>query len=885
MLEGTLEKRGNWRRWAPIALRLTGNQLAVVDLTAAGKPSKEVAVVAHVEGINSKQKNEEFAFTVHFEGGVSKKGILGGKETKWVLKASSGEQYDKWMTDLVAGVKGAKPTEQPQQQQQQHPLNTPPVPANGDFSFGLPPFDPRTDLPIASVPQQYSVPFAFLRMAVIHWMDKVKCLESDFGTEENVAVLGDKCVYLCSETADVRRCIKVVDIQKVLVAQDGKKDLYIILVLPEKIQVEGKPNCPEFDLMFHCPDIKSFVRYLRTVYMHQTQGSMLPLEQLRDKNQLENEIRLKKPEGWSLNYWQPMLKEHLKTVLDMWEKSNKFEENEKFKQKVASMLDSNDVLGPPPDTPTPPPYTPSKHVDPETTDKQEEPTVSTTRETETASEDIGPMITDLPPGGEADPLGRFLQQAGLAQYYEPLSENNITLDLLNSGLIDDVDLQHFGVAIPGHRARILSRSKDPAHIDAAKKTPETKPLLLNDDLDLDLDLDDDDKKKSKPKDVFDDSLLDMDLGDVLGSTATDKSVSKIPDSFNKEEANGRSAVQTQEAADRGDIEAAHNAFAPTVAECDTSQPLGKFLKALKLPQYYGYLSERDITLETLACGLVDNDSLKLFGIDNADHRVTILKGLEDKDLVGDEGLDWITTTEDPIEPLKRLEFSTRTDIKDLQISTRTTLITRFTEEMPAPTDIDDTDPLARFLKAIGLPQYYWGLTAKDMTLDVMTSGLVDEDDLKNHCDIDNAADRKRLQAALKDKKLIEAATEGGDLAQWSVAGAARNRIVESQNKILEIGGLTIDDDLLGGVPPPAAAASPPKAAAVPVAKAEVKAKLDDDEDLLGSVAPPPAAAPVDSVDDDLLGGALPPTQPPPPASADDDLLGGPAPVAGGDIEL
>eukprot|EP01059_Diplonema_ambulator_P031938 TRINITY_DN6028_c0_g1_i1.p1 TRINITY_DN6028_c0_g1~~TRINITY_DN6028_c0_g1_i1.p1 ORF type:complete len:865 (+),score=182.14 TRINITY_DN6028_c0_g1_i1:1605-4199(+) len=851
-LEGMLQRRGAWRRWAPVALRLTENKLAVVDLAAAGKPAKEVVVVVHVEGLDSKQKNEEFAFTVHFEGSA-KKGLLGGKDTKWLLKAESAEQYDKWVSTLVTAIKSAQGESSTQPESQETPTPSVSAPPNGDYSYGLPPYDPRSDLPIAAVPQQYTTAFAFLRMAVIHWMDTVKCLTADFGNETRIAILGDKCVYLCTPTADVKRCVRVTDIQKVLVAQDSKKDLYIIIVMPEKIQVDGK-DVVEYDMMFHCQDIKCFVRYLRTVYMHATQGKLLPLEQLRDKQQLETEIKLKEPEGWKLNYWQPMLKEHLKTVLDMWQKSNKFEENEKFKQKVATMLGSSDVLGP--DT-TPQPPRPV-HADPTPTAVSQQVTEETANTvkstTEAAEEDFGPTITDLPPGGESDPLGRFLQQAGVAQYYEPLKENKITLDILNSGLIDDMDLQHFGVAIPAHRARILQRAGDPKHIEEARKEPErrqppvpTTTVLDDDDLDLDIDLGGPERKE---KSVFDDSLFDMDLGGVSKSAG-----SANTEGLEKEEANARSKIQSAETSAYGDIAAAHSAFAPVNVECDIKTPLGKFLKTLNLPQYYGYLSQRDISLETLACGLVDNDSLKLFGIENGAHRAAILKGLEDKELVGDSALDWISDAEDPIEPLKRLEYTTRSELKDLETNSRTTLITRFTEEMPAPTDIDITDPLARFLKAIGLPQYYWGLSAKDMSLDVLTSGLVDEDDLKNHCDIASAADRKRLQEALKDEALVQSAKDGKDLGDWSITGAARNRIVASQNKIMEIGGLSIDDDLLGGVPPPTddLLGGPPPAVKKPEKK-ETKAVKNDDDDLLGG-----------------------PKQPPPPA--DDDLLGGPGPSA------
>ena len=304
-VEGYLQKRGAFKRWSPVYLRLQGDQVSVIDLKDAGKPNaqaKDVLVVEHVERLDK----EELGFTLHFAGGASRKGLLSGAKEKWLLRAESRDTYNKWWSPLQASLQSKRGGSQPAASPGGGGGGAAPAPEVGapgqqDFSYGLPPTDPRTDLPIALVPEEHGKVFAFLKMAVIHWFGVVKQLGSDFDTSENIAVLGDKCVYICSPTADVQRCIRVADITKVLVAQDSKKELYAILVMPTSIQIEGKPDALEFDMMFHSGDIKRFVRYLRTVYIHQTQ-KMLPLEQLRDKTQLESEIRLQKPDLWILKY-------------------------------------------------------------------------------------------------------------------------------------------------------------------------------------------------------------------------------------------------------------------------------------------------------------------------------------------------------------------------------------------------------------------------------------------------------------------------------------------------------------------------------------------------------------------------------------------------------
>ncbi|KAJ9456419.1 Tcc1i14-2.7 [Diplonema papillatum] len=747
VLEGVLEKRGNFRRWAPICLRLDGTKLSVLDLTDAGRPdakAKDVLVVQHVE-----QGGEEYTMMLHFTGGVSKRGLLGGtKDTKWNLRAKSAEQYDRWLSATTDAVRQSRLSQGQD---------------STEYDYGLPPTDPRTDLPLAKVPQQLQPAFGHLKTAVLHWFGPVKCLTADFGNEDNICFLGDKNVYLSSESGEPKRCFKAEDIVKLLVAQDSKKDLYVIIVMPETVKRDGA-DTPEYDLMFHSSDIKSFVRFLRTVYIHQTQ-KMLPLEQLRDKDQLENEIRLAPPPGYETRYVEPMHKETLVQILDMWYKSSKMEENEKFKEQVAKMLASSDVMG----GPAPGDAAAAAAAAAPAAAAPAATPAAASREL-TAEE----KHTDLPKGAEKDPLGRLLRAIGLTQYYDTLSQNKLTVDLLQSGLIDDNDLRHFGVADAKHRQILLET--DSETLNEAKKKP---AQAEGDDSLSDISLPDMGLKKLKGvDDSFELSTADFNLAAVMAP----KSVT--PDVMESDEGKARSVIVTDEHRTRADLYAAASAFAPVQVRCDVSTPLGKFLRTLKLPQYYGYLTDKGVTLETLACGLVDDSSLELFGIDDPNHRVIILKGLEDPELVGDEALGWITTTEEPTKPLIRLEEGDRADLVSSEAAARSQLVAAFTEQMPAPGGVDESDPLGRFLSAISLPKYYWSLAARNMGLEVMTSGLVDDDDLKNHCDIRSVADRKLILAALADPDLVKRAAAGPVPANsWSAAHAAKNTIMASQDKI------------------------------------------------------------------------------------------------------
>eukprot|EP00756_Hemistasia_phaeocysticola_P039524 Hpha_TRINITY_DN16820_c6_g11::TRINITY_DN16820_c6_g11_i1::g.151528::m.151528 len=357
-IEDILEKRGTFRRWSPIALRLQGLKLAEFPLESAGKPDahpKDLMMLVHWEPA---PKESELAFQLFFQGAASMQGKKDVKAKPLLVRAKEQPIFDKWKKALTIAFADAR-GEAEQQQQAAAPAAAPaadgapapapaPAPAQGmasryaAYNYGLPPTDPRSDLPLIGIPDQYADTFGFLNMAVVHWFGCVKTLTGDFQSEERYIILGDTHLYACKPNADVERCICIKDISKLLVAQDAKKDLYIIVCMPDELPPleMGAPPRKEHDWMFHSLDIKTFVRYLRTVFLHQTEGKMLPLEQLRDKSQLETEVRLARRDGYKLNYTQPLMKADLVSLLEVWLNSEKAKEAEALKAQFAEMLDT-----------------------------------------------------------------------------------------------------------------------------------------------------------------------------------------------------------------------------------------------------------------------------------------------------------------------------------------------------------------------------------------------------------------------------------------------------------------------------------------------------------------------------------------------------------------
>eukprot|EP01060_Flectonema_neradi_P001748 TRINITY_DN11077_c1_g1_i2.p1 TRINITY_DN11077_c1_g1~~TRINITY_DN11077_c1_g1_i2.p1 ORF type:complete len:397 (+),score=112.56 TRINITY_DN11077_c1_g1_i2:216-1406(+) len=259
-------------------------------------------------------------------------------------------------------------------------------------------------------------------MAVIHWFGVIKKLGMNFSVEERLAVLGDRCLYICKRNADITRCIMVSDIQKLLLAQDDNKDLYVAIIMPPTIKNRAykggsrdKPERVEYDLMFHSKDIRTFVQYLRTVYVYQTSGQMLQLDQVKDKRQLETDVRLTRPKGWELTYWQPMLKESLMQLLDVWYKQQ---------QGGGAAITAG----------------------------------SESPEAKKSGDSAGGL-------DDTDPLAKFLVFIGQSKYYAALKKCNMTLEMLVTGLIDETDLEHFGVESKDDLRKIMVALQDKSLVD------------------------------------------------------------------------------------------------------------------------------------------------------------------------------------------------------------------------------------------------------------------------------------------------------------------------------------------------------------------------------------------------------------------------------------
>eukprot|EP01063_Lacrimia_lanifica_P029671 TRINITY_DN4575_c0_g1_i1.p1 TRINITY_DN4575_c0_g1~~TRINITY_DN4575_c0_g1_i1.p1 ORF type:complete len:591 (+),score=219.06 TRINITY_DN4575_c0_g1_i1:98-1774(+) len=432
--EGVLERRGFMGKWAASTFVLHVRHLAVLD--KKGKKVEEVQVTA-AKKIQS-QRGDENTFSVFFE---DKK----GKEDKWVLRAKSREQYSEWFDAIVKQLS---------------------APDDSEPDYGLPSTDPRTGLPIIGIPKGFEETFRFLKIAVFHWFGPVKKLGTSvngkFSVEERVLVLGDRCLYFCKPNADITRCILISNIKRLLLAQEDSRDLYVAILMPETITHTDKDNVTketaEYDVMFHTPDIQTFVRYLRTVYQYQTNYNTLELDQVVSKDQLEKEVRLVKPEDWMLVYWPPMFKEVLAKLLD------DFNANYQHSEQA-----SNQGGAGAPQLPAPtkgaslpaldraPPPNPMSPPNPRA--------AAMAIPAEAAKAASSPPAVKKPRPArrvaiDEVPLGKYLVMIGQSKYFDLMYAKSIDLEMLVGKLVDDNDLEFFGVDSAEHRRQILAGADD-----------------------------------------------------------------------------------------------------------------------------------------------------------------------------------------------------------------------------------------------------------------------------------------------------------------------------------------------------------------------------------------------------------------------------------------
>src|SRR3989338_5003999 len=95
--------------------------------------------------------------------------------------------------------------------------------------------DPRTDLDIIDVPQDYMKYFPELKGAVIHWMGALLKFDKRWSSQTRIGILSDQCVYICRPDGGIVRCLNIRFVQE--------------LIITEQMAIGFKVGAPERDLL------------------------------------------------------------------------------------------------------------------------------------------------------------------------------------------------------------------------------------------------------------------------------------------------------------------------------------------------------------------------------------------------------------------------------------------------------------------------------------------------------------------------------------------------------------------------------------------------------------------------------------------------------------
>lgn len=324
------------------------------------------------------------------------------------------------------------------------------------FHYGLPSRDPRTDLDFAHVPVEHLYRFSLLDRAIMYLFETVQ-VQSATSVEkmEEFLVIGDRCLYLFKVTADVHRCVPIVQVKKVFAGnscvgfqiQEPQHDILIL------------------DTLHAAKIVTVMERVLKAI--PNTQKVEIDTS-IANPEAIAEQLHIGQREKYELVVTAPTPKMKLKVAMDLYEKQT----GQAFVYGSASK-------------PAAPVAKSKVHDAPEAMDME-------------------------------DPMAALLLKVGLKEYVVMLQRQHVDVDLLSC--MDPNDLVNFGVTNPAHRERIIAAAKGEPFSPAAPSSPASQPMqspsAARPAIVLDSDSDGDDFQITVPK-ARQISLDDDDDDDVV----------------------------------------------------------------------------------------------------------------------------------------------------------------------------------------------------------------------------------------------------------------------------------------------------------------------------------------------------------------------------------
>ncbi|KEG11629.1 Tcc1i14-2.7 [Trypanosoma grayi] len=301
-----------------------------------------------------------------------------GRADQWTLRMPTLQLFEEWNETLWTACAGAGLME--------------------PYNYGLPPVDPRSNLPFAQVPLQHLFKFSGLEKMVIHFFGAITLLSStvakDTQSPHHVLVVGDRAIYVFNLNATVIYCSLISHIRKL---HHGPEATFFALQL--------RPPAPDIVVkdFSGAVQVASVVGRLYQVATGKKLNIMpinVPTAEVLVESQ---QLRLSAGEGYKLQMVPPSTKLRLRQAIDA-----------KRDETDADAYGNSD----------------------------EKPQ---TGNGATADSSTYP--------DSADPLTKLLHGIGLSQYAPTLLSQHVDLDVLKC--MDASDLNTFGVMDKSHCQKIL----------------------------------------------------------------------------------------------------------------------------------------------------------------------------------------------------------------------------------------------------------------------------------------------------------------------------------------------------------------------------------------------------------------------------------------------
>eukprot|EP00759_Apiculatamorpha_spiralis_P035486 PhF_6_TR36204/c0_g1_i1/m.52811 len=167
-------------------------------------------------------------------------------------------------------------------------------------------YDPRTQLEIVNVSEDYIKHFQEIQGTLIHWFGTVDKVNRHWKQQRRVCIISDCCIYMCMMNGGITRCVPIQTIQEIILSPSSTLGIKVL--------------APDYDMMFAVLSTKereTVLNILQKLYWALT-GQEIRVRSMRTEagEKMEDILNLKKPKEWTLKIEPLKTKKSLVKLLE-----------------------------------------------------------------------------------------------------------------------------------------------------------------------------------------------------------------------------------------------------------------------------------------------------------------------------------------------------------------------------------------------------------------------------------------------------------------------------------------------------------------------------------------------------------------------------------------